>query len=126
MGACLGKMGIKVPMPIEDTKDEDCNPRKRFKLVPINKVGDYCEGEDGNTTLPVKFNQVTSLAILDSGAGVAIATKQIWVSWSQPALRKTRMEIQLVDCYVERPMGLLEKVVVLSLNIEYKHTFSRL
>lgn len=72
----------------------------------------------------LKFNEVTSLVILDSGAGVAIATKQIRVSWGQPALRKTRMEIQLADGYVERPMGLLEKVVVSSCNIEYGHTFT--
>ena len=74
-------MGIKIPSreklkitnESEQQKWVDCKP------VPINnKVGDYCEGEDGNTTLPVKFNNVTSLAILDSGAGVAIATKQMF------------------------------------------------
>ena len=95
-----------------------------YEPVPINKVGDYCEGEDGNTTLPVKFNEVTSLAVLDSGAGVAIATKQIWDSWGQPALRKTRMKLQLADGYVERPMGLLEKVVVSLCNIKYEQTFA--
>ena len=58
------------------------NKKKRVncKPVPINKVGDYYGGEDGNTTLPVTFNNVTSLAILDSGVGVAIASKQIWDS----------------------------------------------
>ena len=81
-----------------------------YEPVPISKVGDYCEGEDGNTTLPIIFNKITSLAILDSAAGVAIATKQMWDSWGQPALRKTRMKLQLADGYVERPMGLLEKV----------------
>lgn len=44
--------------------------------MPINKVGDYYEGEDRNTTLPVKYNDVTSLAILDIGVGVAIATSK--------------------------------------------------
>ena len=94
-----------------------------YEPVPINKVGDYYEGEDGNTTLPVKFNEVTSLAILDSGAGVAIGTKQMWDSWGQLALRKTKMKLQLADGYVERPLGLLEKVLVSSCNIEYEHTF---
>ena len=74
--------------------------------------------------MPVTFNEITTLAILDSGAGVAIATKQMWDSWGQPALRKTRMKLQLADGYVERPMGLLEKVVVSSCNIEYEHTFA--
>ena len=66
----------------------------KYEPVPINKVGNYCEGEDGNTTLPVEYKDVKSLAILDSGAGVAI-TKQIWESWSKLDLRKTRMRLQL-------------------------------
>ena len=40
--------------------------------IPINKVGDYNEGDDGNITLPMEFNDIKSLAILDSGARVAI------------------------------------------------------
>lgn len=93
------------------------------ELVTINKLGDYCNGEYGNINLCVQFDNVTSLTILDSGARVAIATKQIWDSWGQPALRKIRMKLQLVDGFVERPLGLLKKVVVLSCNIEYEHTF---
>ena len=31
----------------------------KCELAPINKVGDYCEGEDSNTTLPVEFNEVS-------------------------------------------------------------------
>ena len=46
-----------------------------YELVPINKVIDYCEGEESNTTLPVEFNEVKSMVILDSGVGVVIATK---------------------------------------------------
>lgn len=71
----------------------------------------------------VEFNNVKSLAILDSGARVVIATKQIWDFWGEPALRTTRMKLQLAGGYVERPLGLLEKVVVSSCNIEYEHTF---
>lgn len=33
--------------------------------IPINKVGDYYKGEDENTTLPMEFNKVKSLTILD-------------------------------------------------------------
>ena len=43
--------------------------------IALNKVGDYCEGEDSNTTIPVTYQGETTLAILDSGARVAIATK---------------------------------------------------
>ena len=64
--------------------DEIQNPHKTLKPVPLNKVGDYCEGEDGNTSLPVEHAGVKSMAILDSGAGVAIATKAIWESWEKP------------------------------------------
>ena len=49
----------------------------QVELVPINKVGGYCEGEEGNITLPMKYNDVKTFAILDSGAGVAIVTKSI-------------------------------------------------
>ena len=84
----------------------------------------YCEGEDGNTTLPVEFNEVKSLAILDSGAGVAIATKDVWESWGKPALRKTRMKLQLSDGFIKSPIKLLEKVIVISCGIEYKNTYA--
>ena len=65
-----------------------------------------------------------SLAILDSGAGVAIATKELWDSWGNLALRKTRMKLQLADGFIESPIGLLEKVVVTSCRIEFEHTFA--
>ena len=90
---CLGQVGfqrIKTKpnqMPGDGVEKVKCEP------VPINKVRDYCEGEDSNTTLPVEFNEVKSMAILDSGAGVAIATKEVWDAWGNPALRKTRMKL---------------------------------
>ena len=54
------------------------------------------------------------LAILDSGAAVAIVTKQVWESWGKLALRRSRMKLQLTDGFMESPIGLLEKVVVTS------------
>ena len=42
-----------------------------FKPIPINKVSDYYQGEDKNTTLLVKYAGQTSMATLDSGARVA-------------------------------------------------------
>ena len=76
----LQKMGIQIsPFVVSwDAFTEPKEGMQKSEPVPINKVGDYCEGEDGNTTLPVEFNGHKSLAILDSGAGVAIATKQTW------------------------------------------------
>ena len=65
-------------MPLVEEMGETMvvDPIKKVKceLVPLNKVGDYCEGDDGNTTLPIEINEVKSLEILDSGVGVAIAT----------------------------------------------------
>ena len=98
--------------------------KKVVEPIPVNKVGDYCEGEDGNTTILVEFAGQTSIAILDSGAGVAIAMKNMWEAWGKPALRKTRMKLQLAYGYIERPLGLLEKVVVTSCGVEYEHTFT--
>ena len=32
--------------------------KKDTRPVPINKVGDYCKGEDENTTLPIEHKGV--------------------------------------------------------------------
>ena len=49
-----------------------------LSLISQHKVGDYYEGEDGNTTLPMTYQGQTTLAILDSEVGVVIATKTMW------------------------------------------------
>ena len=64
-----------------------------------------------------------SLAILNSERGVAIATKQVLESWSKPTLRRTRIKPQLAYGFMEFLIRVLEKVVVTSCRIEYKHTF---
>ena len=64
-------------------------------MSPINKVGDYCEGDDGNTSLLVDCNEVKSSAILENGVKVAITTKDVWDAWGNPTLWKTRMKLQL-------------------------------
>ena len=60
---------------------------------------------------------------MDSGVGVAIATKEVWNSWGNLALRKTRIKLQLADGFIESPIGLLEKVIITSCRMEYEHTF---
>ena len=62
--------------------------------------------------------------ILDRGAGVAIATKAIWEKWGKPALRQTRLKLQLADGHIEQPMGVLEQVIMTSCGIEYEYTFA--
>ena len=113
----LKKLGVELPISEQIPNLERKQKQKTYEPVPLNKVGDYCEGEDSNTTIPVEFNGQQTLAILDSGAGVAIATKRIWESRGKPAIRKTRMKLQLADGYIEKPIGLLEKVVVSSCGV---------
>ena len=72
----------------------------------------------------MEINEVVSTAILDSGAGVSIATKLMWEKWGKPAIRSTRMRLQLADGSLESPIGLLEKALVKSCGIEYEHTFA--
>ena len=76
---CLRRMGMEMPLfqEMREGMVVDLLKKIKCKLVPLNKVEYYCEGDDGNTTSPVEFNEVESLAILDSRAGVAIATKQV-------------------------------------------------
>ena len=92
----LKKMGIHLPSANTIKKVvKEANPNVRCELVPLNKVGDYNEGNNSNTTLPIEYNDVQNLAILDSGAGVALITVQVWEAWGKPALRKTRIKLQI-------------------------------
>ena len=76
-----------------------------MQLFPLNKVGEYYEGgANGNINLPIEYNDVKTLAILNSGAGVAIATKHIWEKWEKPAIRKTRLKLQLANRHLEPPL----------------------
>ena len=80
--------------------------------------------DEGNTTLPVNYEGIESITILDSGAGISIATKTIWEKWGKPTVRTTRMNLQLADGSLENPIELLENVTVKSCGIEYEHTFA--
>ena len=90
----LKSIGVEMPImehnQIHTTKSAKAN--RNIELVPLNKVGNYCKGEDSNTTIPIEFKGTDTLAILDTGASVAIATKKIWELLGRPALRKTRMK----------------------------------
>ena len=48
----MKKMGIELPSKKLPKLRED-KVKPKCKPVPLNKVGEYCKGEDGNTTLPV-------------------------------------------------------------------------
>ena len=59
------------------------------KLVGLNKVSGIKGKDKGNTTLPVTYGGIQSIAILDSGAGISRATKTIWEKWGRPTIRTT-------------------------------------
>ena len=40
---------------------------------------------EGNTTLPIEHGNVIFMAILDSGAGMSVATKSVWEKWENPS-----------------------------------------
>ena len=67
----LKKMGIHLPS-IDAIKKvvRETKPVVRCEPIPLNKVGDYNEVKNNNTTLPIEYNEVQSLAILDSGASI--------------------------------------------------------
>ena len=64
----------------EQTKYET----RTLKQIPFNKVSSYQESnkDKGNATLPLEYNGVKRLAILDTGAGIGIATRaMLWEKW---------------------------------------------
>ena len=91
-------MGIKEIKPeVLNRLQNENKTCAQVQSVPANKVGEYSKGEDGNITLPIEYNNAKTLAILDSKASIAIATKSLWEAWGKPAIRRTRMKLQLAD-----------------------------
>ena len=76
---CLSRMGIEMSLVQEMRETMVVDPIKKLKCkpIPLNKVGDYNEGNKSNITLPIEFNKVQSLAILDSRARVALIMIQV-------------------------------------------------
>ena len=109
----LQKMGIQgiQNKHIKQLRENNQTPTS-VQSIPLNKVGEYCKGVNGNITLPIEYNDVKTLAILDSGSGVTIATKHVWEQWGRPTIRKTRLKLQLDDGHLEPPLGLLEGVSI--------------
>ena len=53
------------------------------------------------TQLYLECEGIKTIVILDSGAGISIATKSIWEKWGKPTVRSTRMNLQLADGSLE-------------------------
>ena len=61
--------------------------------VELKKVSGIQTKNVGNTTMPINYKDIESIAILDSCAGISIATKSIWEKWGRPTIRRTRMNL---------------------------------
>lgn len=99
------------------------SPIQKVSLNKLNNHGRF-KAKNGHTTLPVQVLNVKTFAILDTGAGISIATKEIWQKWGAIALNKTRMELQLADGNLEHPLGLLVDMPIESCGVTYEHTFA--
>ena len=104
----------------KNSKYGECTSRK----VPVCRVANYEQSskDKGNATFPVEVDGIKTMKILNTGAGISIATKAIWDQWEKQALHKTHMALQLADGNLEHPLGLLEHIIVKSYGIEYDHT----
>ena len=107
-------------------KQAESVPESFLEKISLNKLNNHgkFKSENGHTTLPVRVLNVKTFAVLDSGAGISIATKEIWQKWGALALKKTRMELQLADGNLEHPLGLLVDMPVESCGVTYEHTFA--
>ena len=59
------------------------NQKQNTEPVPLDKQGDYYEGDSGNVMLPIEYAGLSIMAILDGGAGMAIITKEVWELWGK-------------------------------------------
>ena len=125
-------MAKKLSVPDEEIPKLLLSPKKPIELevksevehISINKVSKKIGPSEGNTTHPVEHGSIISIAILDSGAGISVATKSIWEKWGKPTVRSTRMNLQSADGKLENPIGILENVSLISCGIEYTHSFA--
>ena len=85
-------MGIDLSL-IEKVASFSSNTKyPKSEPIPLNKVGQYNDGKDGNTTLLVELNGCKHITILDSGASIAIATKKTWEQWGKTSLDTNKNE----------------------------------
>ena len=123
VGKCLKHIGIDLSFMERMASYSTTTCKSKIEPIPKNKVGQYNDGEDANTTLPVELNDCKHIAILDSGVCITIATKSTWEQWGKPTLRQSQMRLQLADGHIQRPIGLLKRALVTTYGIEYEHTF---
>ena len=119
------KLSHPEPEMVAESPQEPQRPTKpKIEHISINKMSKKLGPSEGNTTLPVEHGSIISIAILDSGAGISVATKSLWEKWGKPTVQSTRMNLKLADDKLKNPIGILVNVSLTSCGIEYTHTFA--
>ena len=112
----MGNKGILFTQ-IKNLKETN-QPPTNVQPTLLNKIEEYCKGANKNITLPIEYNEVKILAILESGVEIAITTRKIWEAWEKLAIQKIRMKLQLADGHLELSLGLLEGVSITTCGIK--------
>ena len=122
------KMAEKLSLPETSKEIKPLPPQSKLvdlemEHVSINKMSKKMGSSEGNTTLLVEHGSITFMAILDSRAGMSVATKSIWEKWGKPTVWSTQMNLQLANGRLKNPIGILENVALTTCGIEYTHSF---
>ncbi|KAH7433201.1 hypothetical protein KP509_07G059100 [Ceratopteris richardii] len=59
---------VKDQVPELNSKMPKASSKEEVPEIPLDKIGDMCEGDEGNTYLPITYQGYTTKAIIDSGA----------------------------------------------------------
>ena len=86
----MGSRGFALTKELVE-KEQNKEETGSVRQVPFNKVSSYQERnkDKGYATLPLEYNGIKTMAILDTGAGIGIATRAMWEKWGREALRRT-------------------------------------
>ncbi|RYA56905.1 retropepsin-like aspartic protease, partial [Enterobacter cloacae complex sp. CH23B] len=91
--------------------------------VPVNKLGQYFEGDESNATLPITTKGLTVKGVLDGGAGVSMVTKSCWESMGRPHLEATSVVVKMANGSIVTPIGMLKDLRIKVLGHKVRQTF---
>ncbi|MCO5600115.1 hypothetical protein L7F22_054223 [Adiantum nelumboides] len=80
--------------------------------IPINKLGQYFEGDESNATLPITCKEITMKGILDGEAGIIIVTRNCWETMGKPHLGVTNIVVKMANGTIVKTIGMLKDLKV--------------
>ena len=98
--------------PPQSTHDISALNNANIPKVPVNRLGDYCESEHTNATIPIAYQHHRFIAILDGGARANIITKQSWEAWGRLEFETNTFMVKLVDGTVAKQVGIVRDVSI--------------